>query len=394
MLDCVKKGMRALFRSKLRTFLTIGGIAIGVFSVILISIIGEIGRGLINGQMDSMGMNSIVVTGEKSSLLCLDEADLERLKDINGIDNAMPLMSLVTHSLIHNKQSPCMLWGVNEDAGQVIELIPLYGRMLNQGDIRSGARVCMIDDQLAKSCYSRTNIVGKTIRVNTGAGLEDFKVVGVVKNGVNLLQNMLGEIIPGFVYIPYTTLQEESGKYYFDNICVKLTENGSSDMISGQIRQTIASSRNTGADFQVDDLLKQKSQMNEILSVITVVLSLIAGISLIVSGISIMTVMLVSVNERTREIGIKKSIGATNAAIMTEFLLESVLITFFGGISGCAMGLMLSYLGCVIAGIPFAADFNMIGITLIFALCVGLIFGVYPAKRAASLKPVDALRME
>lgn len=287
-----------------------------------------------------------------------------------------------------------MLWGVNEDAGQVIELIPIYGRMLNQGDIRSAAKVCMIDEQLAESCYSRSNIVGKTIRVNTGVGLEDFKVVGVVKNGVNLLQNMLGEIIPGFVYIPYTTLQEESGQYYFDNICVKLEENGSSERVSGQIRQTIASARSTGADFQVDDLLKQKSQMNEILSVITVALSLIAGISLIVSGISIMTVMLVSVNERTREIGIKKSIGATNGAIMTEFLLEAVLITFFGGISGCAMGLILSYLGCVIAGIPFAADFNMIGLTLAFALCVGLVFGVYPAKRAASLKPVDALRME
>lgn len=394
MFDCVKKGLRDLFRNKLRSFLTIGGIAVGVLSVVVISSIGEMGKTTINAQMNSMGMDSVVVSGEPNSNAGLSEEDLADLKRISEIANAMPLMNIVTKSTILRTDSTCMLWGVNEDAGQVIELVPVHGRLLNRVDVLSGAKVCIIDEQLALQSYKRSNIVGKTVSVNVGGQAEDFTVVGVVKNGVNLLQNMLGEIIPGFVYIPYTTMQEESSRYFFDQICVKLMPESQSEEISRKIKTVIMANKGFETEIQIDNLLKQKTQLGNIMNVITVVLSLIAGISLVVSGLSIMTVMLVSINERTREIGIKKSIGATNFDIMTEFLLEAVLITLMGGIAGSAAGVGISALGCLMFGAEIYINLPMIFGIIGFSLLIGLVFGVYPAYKAARLKPVDALRME
>ena len=394
MIDCVKKGLCDLFRNKLRSFLTIGGISIGVLSVVVISSIGEIGKTTIDGQLNNMGMNSVVVSADKCNYSGLCENDLSSIKQVSTVDDAMPLMNFFTESTILKKTEPCMLWGVNEDADRVIELVPVYGRLINKGDVVSGARVCIIDEKIAMESYKRSNIVGKKISVNVGGRLEDFKVVGVVKNGVNLLQNMLGDYIPSFVYIPYTTLQVESSQLFFDQIAVKIKDNASSDNISEEIEHAILSNRDIPTEVEVQNLLKQKSQLNNIMGVITVVLSAIAGISLIVSGLSIMTVMLVSVNERTREIGIKKSIGATNGDILIEFLLEAMLITFLGGVIGCVLGIGISVIGCLVLGLEVIINFKLIMGIIGFSMIIGLVFGVYPAIRAAKLKPVDALRFE
>ena len=394
MVDCVKKGICDLFRNKLRSFLTIGGICIGVLSVVVISSIGEIGKTTIDGELNNMGMNSVVITADKSNYSGLCEKDIASLKTVPAVDNAMPLMNFLTESTILKKTEPCMLWGVNEDADRVIELVPIYGRLLNKGDVISGAKVCVIDEKVAQESYKRSNIVGKKISVKVGGTLEDFTVVGVVENGVNILQSMLGEYIPSFVYIPYTTLQTESSQFYFDQIAVKIKGDESTDDLSNRIEQAILKNRDIVTQVKVDNLLKQKSQLNNIMSIITVVLSAIAGISLIVSGLSIMTVMLVSVNERTREIGIKKSIGATNADILIEFLLEALLITFIGAILGSLIGVAGSAIGCIIFGLKLTINFKMVFGIVGFSMIIGLVFGVYPAFRAATLKPVDALRYE
>lgn len=394
MLDCVKKGLCDLFRNKLRSFLTIGGIAIGVLSVVIISSIGDIAKITINAQLDNMGMDSVVVSAPKSNESGLVERDLAVIKSLPGIKNAMPLMNIITESTVLENNAPCMIWGVNEDADDVIELIPIHGRLLNKGDVAAGGAVCVVDEKIALDNYKRSNIIGKTVGVKVGGSLQTFTVVGVVKNGVNMLQSMMGEFIPSFVYVPYTTLQTQSAQYYFDQIAVKLKSTAYSDGISAQVEEALVVGREVPTSIQVDNLLKQKGQLNNIMSIITAVLSIIAGISLIVSGLSIMTVMLVSVNERTREIGIKKSIGATNTDILAEFLMEAVLITLLGGIIGTVIGISASVIGCIAFDIGIFINMGMIGAILIFSLLTGLIFGVYPAFRAAKLKPVDALRHE
>ncbi|MFA5658866.1 MAG: ABC transporter permease [Oscillospiraceae bacterium] len=394
MLDSIKKGLSELFRNKLRSFLTIGGIMIGVLSVVVISAIGETGKSAINSQLVSMGMDSVIISGDKSNATGLGEDDLESVRTILSVKDAMPILYLTSQLSIFDRTSDCMLWGVNEDADKVIELKAIHGRLLTKGDVSSSAKVCLVDEQIALENYKRSNIVGKTITVSFDGRLESFEVVGVVRTGVNILQNVLGDMLPGFVYIPYTTMRDESMQSYFDQIAVKLSTFEDIDNISEAISRAILTDRPVTTALSVENLLKQKSQLNDILGVITVVLSAIAGISLVVSGLSIMTVMLVSVNERTREIGIKKSIGATNADIMLEFLIESMLITFIGGVSGSLMGIFLTLAGCRIFGLTPIINFNMIGGIMLLSVIIGLAFGVYPAYRASKLKPVDALRYE
>lgn len=394
MLECVKKGLADLFRNKLRSFLTIGGIFIGVLSVVIISTIGGIGTNEINKQLVSMGMDGVIITGEKSNDTGLSDRDLDIIKDVSTVSNAMPLMYLMSSTDILEQQNECMLWGVNEDANNVIELEAIYGRLINKGDVISNAKVCIVDEQIAIDNYKRANIVGKTIPLNINGVFEDFKVVGVVKNGVNVLQNMLGGIIPNFVYIPYTTMTEMSSQTYYDEIAVKLNDNNNITKITDDLNHAILTGRTAQTELKIENLLKQKQQLNDILGIVTAVLSAIAGISLIVSGLSIMTVMLVSVNERTREIGIKKSIGASNKDILIEFLIESVLITLVGGLLGSFGGIIVCLIGCAVFSLTPAINYLLIFGILALSVLIGLIFGVYPAYRASKLRPVEALRYE
>lgn len=394
MLESIKKGLADIFRNKLRTFLTIGGIFVGVLSVVIISTIGQMGTDTIDRELIKMGMDSVIISGDKNNETGLSRDDMDAVRTVSTVANAMPLMYLMSKTNIRDEISDCMMWGINQDAGSIIELEVTHGRLINKGDITSCARVCVLDEKIAMEHYHRTNIVGKTISVRINDMYEDFEVVGIVKNGVNLIQNMLGGIIPDFVYVPYSTMSDLSNQTYYDEIAVKLTPGSDMSKITQQINDVISKSRLSHADLRIENLLKQRHQLNNILGIVTVVLSIIAGISLFVSGLSIMTIMLVTVNERTREIGIKKSIGATNRDIMKEFLIESILITIIGGALGVTVGILLSLIGCSIFNLVPAINFGFIFGIMGLSVIIGLVFGVYPATRAARLNPVEALRCE
>lgn len=373
--------------------LTVIGIAVGVMSVVTVASIGEIGKTSINAELTGMGMDNLVVSSQTGSAKKLTENELDKIKQLDAVGNAMPLMSIMTSGRLRGNYDTYMVWGVNEDADNVIDLEVLHGRLLNRGDIAQKSNVCVIDEAIALENYKRTNIVGKTISLSIGGNTVEFEIAGVVKNGVNTLQNMLGGFIPDFVYIPYSVMQEYSGRNSFDQITVKLEDTAQSVSAAAEVKKML-SSESAESDYSVDNLLSQKEKMNNILSIATAALSAVAGISLIVSGISIMTVMLVSVSERTREIGIKKSIGASRGVIISEFLFESVLITFIGGLIGITAGVIISALIGAAAGGGLTVNFGLCGTVMLISLAVGGIFGVYPAVKAADLKPVDALRYE
>lgn len=393
MFSIIKKTISELMYSKVRFFLTVGGIAIGIMSVIIIYSAGEIGKIQINNMLAGMGMDSIVISGNVSNIDGLDENDLENVKNMNDVKNAMPLMNTITYcSNDSNKYFQCMLWGVNEDADNVIDLNVKHGRMLNQGDVSNQSKICIIDDLLAENIYSHEDATGKDIGIVVNGKTEYYEIVGVVDNGVSMLQSMLGGVIPSFIYIPYTSMQADTSQYCFNQIAVKINDDSDNNSIKDDIKQTVVSKRDFKSEITVSSFLSQKDTLSKIMTAITVVLTAIASISLIVSGFSIMNIMLVSVNERTREIGIKKSLGAKNSDIAFEFLIESSAITFMGGLLGAIGGVIIAFAGCYLTGTEIFFNINMPVCAIMFSIFTGLIFGVYPAYKASKLNPADTFR--
>ncbi len=396
MYNLIRNSLRSIFGKRLRSFLTIMGISIGVMSVVIISAIGEVGSKTVSAELDSIGISSMLVSTDKRiTSKGLVPEDVSCVEGLDNIACVMPLLNEVTVVNAIGQDHDTMVWGVSEKASDIITMEVLYGRLMNRSDISSCANVCVIDESFARAAYKRANIVGKTIRVLLGGSYEEFTVVGVVKSGGNVFQSMLGDYIPSFIYAPYTTVQNLSGKAYYDQLAVRLTDASQSESTAGQIAKALSAQRKLDeGGIKVQNLVQQKEQLNNIMGIVTLILTVIAGISLVIAGLSIMTVMLVSVHERTREIGIKKSIGASRLAIMAEFLSESLLLSLIGSIIGSAIGIAACYVGCAVFGLDASVNPRLIGFSILFATAVGIVFGVYPAMKAANMKPVDALRYE
>ncbi|MCL2632978.1 MAG: ABC transporter permease [Oscillospiraceae bacterium] len=387
-----------IFRAKTRSALTVCAISVGVFAVTLISAAGTAGKEQVSKTLETMGINSILVQHENTAASAwLTEDDINAINRVHGVTKAMPLMASVNKTQVLNKNINCFTWGVNSNAKEIISLEAMHGRLITTQDTAAKKMVCVIDEDIARAAYGRSNVVGKTARVLLAGSYHDFEIIGVAKSGISTLQSALSGIIPNFVYIPITTMQMITGRNGYDKIAVLINEQGANSgaddtAIIDSISRTLSDQRGENSGLIVSNLLQQKQGLENIMGTVTLVLSLIAGISLIVSGLTVMTTMLVSVNERTREIGIKKSIGAKDFDIAREFLLESVLLSGMGSGIGAILGLIVTAAGCAIYGIEFTANFSPIILAVSVAVGLGGVFGAYPAVKAARLAPIEALR--
>lgn len=375
-----------LFVNKGRAALTISSIAVGIFAVAVISAVGSTGTDIISRSLDDMGINSVLVQTEDGSAALSDD-DVAVLSKLDGITDAMPLLSSVTECRLPQQTLSCIAWGVNRSAGDIISLRAMHGRPLNDADIAGCEHVCMVDKEIALQTYGRTNIVGKTLEIKIGGGIEQFKIVGVVTSGLSAVQSVINDVVPYFVYIPYTTMQRLCGTTGYDTIALRLSS-GDPEAISDI---ELCMDRRDDS-IEVNDLLGQKQQLDGILSTVTAALSLIAGISLIVSGLSVMNAMLVSVSERRREIGIKKALGAPNYRIVFRFLAESTSLTVIGSVIGAVSGILVTYIGCICCGEPFSWEPSIMLFAMIISAVIGMLSGSYPAYKAAAMKPIDALK--
>lgn len=375
-----------------RAALTVTGIAIGVFAVVLISVLGETGSEKIAEAMTDMGINSVMVQSQDDEISALGDEDIAVLAEISGVRKAMPLMGSYTEGILLDNRSECMVWGVNEEAREIISLTAEYGRLIERSDVTGWKNVCVIDEEIASETYGRGNVVGKTIRLYLGGGYHEFTIAGVARSGVSALQNMLSGIIPRFVYIPYTTMQSITGRQSYDKIAVLTEPDADSELIAAQISAGLEKTRGQSDGISVNNLQQHKSQLDGILFTVKLLLSAIAGISLLVSGITVTTTMLSNVGERKREIGIKKAIGAKNRTLAAEFLGESLVLTSAGGICGIAAGFLVSGIGCAVFGVEMAADPVPVFGAFLAAILIGAVFSVYPALKAANMPPVEALR--
>lgn len=388
--------LRNLGRKKFRSILTVCGIAIGVSSVIIISVIGNGAKTAVNSQLDSLGINGLSISQQKENFCdrtaTMTESDLMDCLSISGVKSAMPLIMQSGNAILRGTQKDVIVWGIGSNAGNMISLKLSHGRMFSKSQVTSHAKVCLIDDVMAKSIYKRANVTGKSITLYMGDDYETFKIGGVVEAGSSLLYNVAGEYIPTFVYIPYTTAGDLRENQGYDEIMLK-GDNKNLDNI-GKMISNVLSRKNYGNSYTITNMLKQKEHFSDLLEIVTMVISAIGGISLIVAGLGIMTVMLVSVNERTKEIGIKKAIGAKKGIIMLEFLFEALAISVIGAALGISVGSGLAFILSKLMNLSFNIEMSSIFLSSGFALVTGVIFGVYPAYKAANLKPVDALRQE
>lgn len=383
----------------MRSALTIAGIAIGVASVIMISNISQCGSSAVGTELDSLGLGGLTITVNASdtnasngAVLSIDELNI--IRNSEHVMQATPIVMQNTKVYSRSNQLDALVWGIDSTANQVISLQVLYGRSISNADVKAYRNVCMVDQTFAQNAYNRDNIVGKKISIECGGGAEEFEVVGVIKTGSGLLQNFIGSYIPNFIYVPYSTLQYNTGAQFFNQVAVRVQDNYDVDQAGESIVSTLSHSTGIQDGFSANNLVKQKDGLQNILNIITVILSAVGAISLLVASLSIMTVMLVSVNERTREIGIKKSIGARRSTILFEFLLEAIMISLMGCLVGVIVGSGISYLGAYYIGMTLQMRGDILLFTVGFALITGIIFGVYPAAKASNLRPVDALRLE
>lgn len=389
MKDILQCAWKSLSRKRLRTLLTVSGIMVGVVMVVIVSAISTAGKRAVNAELDSMGMNGLSVSMESGAL---SMENLEVIRQLSGVETAMPLMIEYSSSILGGISDSTLICGIDSGARQVISLQLRHGRLITTGDVRSSARVCMLDETVAQAVYGRSNIVGKTIELTVGGSVEEFSIVGVTETGSSLLQNIV-EFIPGMVYIPYTTLQDLTGRDNLNQIAVRVSER--EDVERAETRIVQALERSSGqSGYRTDNLAVQKERLGSLMDIVTLILTAISGISLLVSGLGIMTIMLVSVTERTREIGIKKAIGASRRRILMEFLAEAMIISFLGGSCGILLGYAAVVTGMTLMGIPPVVDLNTIVFLMLFSMATGVLFGVYPAVKASRLRPVDALRME
>lgn len=388
--------LRRLFQQmKVRTVLSIISVAIGVTSVVLIGYIGDTGTRAVNSELDNLGMDGLTITANtKLNTGCsLKESELETLQANKKVQTAEPLLITDSTIQIHDEEIKTTLFGVQENPA-ILKLDLLFGRKLKTQDIKSGANVCMIDEDLAKNLYQRTNIVGKVLNISVNGQEDEYKVIGIVKSGSGILNNIAGSVLPSFLYVPYTTYQRVTNKDTLERIAVKINEGENIDKVTGELIRTLEHSTGYWGSYESQNLSNQRESLGNLLDIVTLILSLIGGISLVVAGLGIMTVMLVSVSERTREIGIKKAIGAKNHKILGEFILEAFIIALIGCVIGIGVGTLIAYIGTQLLHLNMIFSYQRYLICLLVSVFIGCVFGAYPAYKAARLKPVDALRRE
>lgn len=406
----LKIALRAIAANKMRSFLTALGIIIGIAAVITMLAIGQGSKASIKANIAEMGSNMIMISPgadmrggvrqDASSMETLKQADYQSIKeDCNYISAISPTVNSSGQWIYGNNNTQSSIYGVNQDYLSIRQLKVADGEMFTDTDIKAAAKVCILGQTVVNYLFpDGSDPIGKVVRFNS----IPFRVVGVLqKKGYN----SMGMDQDDLVLAPYTTVMKRilAQTYLGGIVCSAITEEASQpaqDQISEILRRNHKlkdATETTEADeddFNIRSQEEISSMMNSTMSTITILLGSVAGISLLVGGIGIMNIMYVSVTERTREIGLRMSVGARGIDILNQFLIEAILLSVTGGIIGVILGVSLSL--SLNAFLHIATQIEPWSIIMSFAVCTftGVFFGWYPAKKAARLDPIEAIRYE
>ena len=378
--------LKSFKTSKSRILFPIISVAASVVSVVIISSVSAVGREIIGAEIKSLGLGGLMISSKTQT--ALDITCLEKIEESKAISGASPIVYSFSQIDAPNGTDDCILWGIDGFADEIMHIKISLGREINNADVRCYNNVCIVDSLYAREKYGRENIIGKKINILVGGNFEEFEVVGIADGKSSIIKNAVSDYVPCFIYLPYSTMQIGTGDVLFSSIAVNLKDGVSVSSAQKDLVSRLGEENN----FKIENMMTYSDTIEKILDIITLILSSIAGISLVISGISVMTVMLFSVGERTREIGIKKSVGAGFLDILFEFLSEAVAISVIGGIIGVAVGILATFIGCSVLSVDAVLDFKMILVCLVVTTAFGIVFGIYPAIRAARLSPCEALR--
>lgn len=395
---------KALMRNKMRAMLTMLGIVIGIASVITMVGVGESSQASINNQVSSMGTNLIMVmrarmrergvsTG-RDNVQSLKVSDVELIaNNAEHISAASPVFNASGQIINGNYNWSGSIMGGNTELMGIRKFELATGSNFTDEDIKKYAKVAVIGQTIVEELFDEgVDPIGRTIRVRN----MPVKVVGTLKPKG---ENQMGEDQDDVLLMPYTTVQKRMlGIDYVHMIMASASSEDVADKAVEEIETLLRGAhkiKDGGVDdFEVRTQAEMLEMMTSISGLMTTLLTAIAAISLIVGGIGIMNIMYVTVTERTKEIGLRMSIGAHNRSILMQFLCESVILSIIGGIIGILLGILISYILSLVQGWPFLVSSTAIILSFVVCAATGIFFGWYPAKKAASLDPINALRYE
>jgi putative ABC transport system permease protein len=395
----------ALFHNKSRAFLTILGVIIGVAAVMMMLSIGTGAEVAVTEEIKALGSNLLLVVpgsmtasgirtgGGSTTSLTLDDA--QAISRIPGVVDAVPSIQRQAQVIVGERNTQTSVVGTSASYEKVLNTSVSEGNFFSPSQVERWERVALIGATVKDSLFPDANPIGKTIQIVNGPRRVSFRVIGVLESkGASGFVNRDDQIL-----IPVTTAQKLLfGVKNIGSITVEVSSPEKMDQVSTEISSLLRLRHNIPKDKENDfTIFSQKDilgTLGSVMNYFTIVLAGIASISLLVGGIGIMNIMLVSVTERTREIGLRKAIGALKRDVVLQFLLEAIILSTTGGIIGIILGYGGSLIIAKIAGWPAVVTPLSILLGFFFSMAVGLFFGIYPAQKAASLNPIDALRYE
>ena len=393
MLQSFKLAIKAILSNKFRSFLTMLGIIIGVAAVIILISVVSGYMGQIIESFENMGVNRITVYARNTSTRYITDDDIYEFWDENpdllqGVSPTITLSNATVKSNGENLTSTTIT-GVSEDYLKILKYELEEGRGLIYSDIAGRSNVCVVGSYIAQEFYgSSDKAVEDTIKING----KPFKIVGVVE--VQDEDDFEEGGTDDFIYIPYTLAVKMNRNGYINNFTLASTDVSHTDEIVNGLQEMLYKIFKTDSFYRVTAMSSIITELNNNVGTLTAMLGGIAGISLLVAGIGVMNIMLVSVTERTREIGIRKALGARQRVIMQQFVIEAAVTSTIGGVIGIILGAVLTKSIGAVMGITCSPTIFSVLLSFCVSVFIGLIFGYLPAKNAAKLNPIDALRVD
>ena len=403
--EYIKMAFQNIRANKGRSFLTMLGIIIGIASVIAIVSIGEGTKNQMNSEISDIGGGQIYVYVSSEGMseeVWITPEDIQEIRDLKYVDGVSVADSYNGETVTGKGTFDLKVTAEGPDAKMINNADMKYGTYFGEQEIEEAKPVCVISDADAKRLFGTDDVVGMSIDITCYDVTKSFRIAGVTtqkENGTFVSYTYEG--MPVNVNIPYSAMNELVGDVdYFYSVTIQSDTSRDSQKTANEIIHVLEKRHQCAGDeyFQVQNFQDVMKSMNQMLGMVTAFISFVAGISLLVGGIGVMNIMLVSVTERTREIGIRKSLGAKTSSIMLQFLAEAAILTVIGGVIGIILGIIGAYGICSVISISMqmtispGISLSVILFATLFSCAVGVFFGIYPARKAAKLSPIEALR--